>query len=196
MVLEDALEGERVLVHRPLALRHLKLFSLRVQYNDPDLYLRLEAKNSQSTYLQLTYIDLYLLYETNLNWDVLCDDRTTLLSVTITVCSSRQCRSVSSSPFGRIRNILFPFLILFLVLSSNKRKSLALHGSKRSLNHPFRCVFKSSCSSSRSVYPINSKVIQLPCSPLFRYLRLHHAVKSATSSCLSSASGSTSFWSR
>ena len=57
-------DGKRILIRRPLKLRHLKFFSHRVQYNDPDLYLRLEAKN---TYLQLTDTDLYLLYTTNLN---------------------------------------------------------------------------------------------------------------------------------
>ena len=63
LVLGDAFEGERVLVNRPLTIRHPSPFFFRVQYSD----LRLEAKNSQSTYLQLTYTNLYLLYKTNLN---------------------------------------------------------------------------------------------------------------------------------
>ena len=71
LALKDALEGERVLVHRSLTIRHSKIFVVRVQYIEPDLDLRLEADNRQSTHLQLTYTNLYLLYKTNLNWDVL-----------------------------------------------------------------------------------------------------------------------------
>ena len=87
MALEDAFDGERVLVYRSLSIRHPTLFFVRVQYNEPELYLRLKANNSQRTRLQLTYTNLYLLYKTYLNWDVLYDDRITLLPVTAIVRS-------------------------------------------------------------------------------------------------------------
>ena len=196
LALEDAFQGERVLVHRPLTIRHPNHFFVQVLYNKPELCLRSEANNSQNTHLQLTDTNLHLLYKTNLNWDILYDDVTTFFQSLLSSVSD-----VNTCYFHLhlwaafvLSSRLFSYFCLYS--SSNKRKSLALHGSKRSLNHPFRCVFRPSCSSNRSVYPISSNVIQLPCSPLFKYLRLHHAVNSATSSCLSFASGSASFLSR
>ena len=37
LAFEDTFEGERVVVHRSLALRHLKHVFVRVHYNEPEL---------------------------------------------------------------------------------------------------------------------------------------------------------------
>lgn len=89
LALEDAFEGERILVHRPLKIRHLTLFFVGIQYSDPGLCLRLEAKNSQSTHLQLTYTNLPYIYSARRNstGTFLYDASTTLLSITTIVYS-------------------------------------------------------------------------------------------------------------